>query len=245
MNKRIKTSKAIQSKTVSVRNLSDSLHNEMFQLFSEYYDSVDFKKFILDLQEKTHVFLFFNPQNQSLVGFSTIMRKSFPHIARGIFLFSGDTVMHKDYWGAKALQKSFFWFILESKLMNPFRPVYWMLMSKGHKTYLMMRKNFRDSFPNHKTETPPLFQHIQNKFYQEKFSKSYQPTTNLIVFKENIGSVKMQIAKPTNEQLKDPEVVFFLKKNPGFEMGEELACVCEIRFQDFLLHIPKFFLKAK
>ncbi|MFZ4713383.1 MAG: hypothetical protein ACOYL6_06715 [Bacteriovoracaceae bacterium] len=237
--------KKLYAQTVKTSSISEELKKQMFNLFSEYYDDVSWQKFCVDLNEKTHVFLFFTKSEKRLAGFSTILRKKIPDISPGIFLYSGDTVMHQDFWGAKILQKSFFFFIVESKLKSPFSPVYWMLISKGHKTYLMMRKNFRNSFPNNKEATPKLFQMVQDKFYLEKFKSDYDQKSGLITFKEKLGAVKGEIAHPTKKQLEDSDTAFFLKKNPLFHQGVELACICEIRFQDFLLHIPKFFLKFK
>lgn len=234
--------KALTRKTLLISELSETVKREMFALFEKYYDHVDYPRFLSDLSEKTHVFMFYDQQTSRLGGFSTIFRKEIPNIAKGCFLFSGDTVIHEDYWGSKSLQKSFFWFILESKLISPFRPVYWMLMSKGVKTYLMMRKNFVKSYPNGKEATPSEFKRVQTEFYKMKFPQDYNPATELILFKEKLGSVKAELVTPSDKALKDPESVFFYQKNPKHLDGDELACICEIRFTDFLLHVFKFFI---
>ena len=85
------------------------------------------------------------------VGFSTILlRKE----GQARTIFSGDTVVHEDYWGSKILQKGFARFLARTKLKHPATKVYWMLMSKGFKTYLLMRHNMPKSYPNH--ERPVL-----------------------------------------------------------------------------------------
>ncbi len=234
--------KKIIRQNALVEDLSEALKRDMFSLFEKYYDYVDFDRFLTDLNEKTHVFFFYEQGTKRLVGFSTIFRKEIPEIASGLFLFSGDTVIHEDYWGSKALQKSFFWFILESKIVSIRRPVYWMLMSKGVKTYLMMRKNFPASYPNYREKTPKEFKRVQNAFYQLKFPKHFKAESGLIVFEEKAGSVKTDSHFKPKEKTEDPEANFFYQKNPGFENGEELACICEIRFVDFSFHLKKFFL---
>lgn len=228
--------------TVLVSSLTPELKSQMFKLFEKYYDHVSYERFLADLHEKTHVFFFYEKPTQRLVGFSTIFRKALPSIADGSFLFSGDTVIHEDYWGSKALQKSFFWFILESKLRSPFKPVYWMLMSKGVKTYLMMRKNFKMSFPNRLGPTPGSYQNVLNGFYTLKFPADFKPLTGLIQFKEKLGSVKSTLQPHAERVVKNPEAIYFFEKNPQWEAGDELACCCEIRFSDFLFHLFKFFI---
>jgi len=235
--------KRIQSKILPVTSLSDKSISEMAKLFEQYYVDISLEQFRSDLFEKTHVFMF--TDKKKIVGFSTIFRKHIPSVGPGTFLFSGDTVLMEEYWGSKILQKTFFRYIVESKLRTPALPLYWMLISKGFKTYLMMRRNFAHSFPQQDTKTPETIQKIMDHFYKWKYGEFYNPRTGLITFESSRGAVKGKIADPTKENFEDPEVQYFLGKNPDYKKGVELACVAEIRFSDFLGHIPKYFLKFK
>ena len=237
-----KPSKQNTRKLVNISDLTPARKEEMYGLFEKYYDDVSYPRFIKDLEEKTHVFIFEEKQTNRLIGFSTIYRKSIPDIAPGTFLFSGDTVIHEDFWGNKMLQKSFFWFIISSKIQSPFKPVYWMLMSKGVKTYLMMRKNFKQSFPNYQRKTPNHFQEALDQFYLMKFKDSYVSNRGLILFSEKMGSVKANLTKEQETSIRDLDSQFFFSKNPNYQAGDELACIAEIRFMDFLLHIFKYFI---
>ncbi len=228
----------IEYRTVTVDQLSADRVREMFELFEKYYSDVDFTRFSGDLREKTHCFLFFD--QGKIIGFSTIFRRRRPEWGKGTFLFSGDTVMHENYWGSKTLQKAFFWYTVASKFRSPFRPVYWMLISKGFKTYLMMRKNYRLSFPAAQNPTPPHIQKTMDAFYTSKFGSAYSPATGLITFESSLGSVRGQTAAPSEENLKDPEVRYFLNRNPNYAAGVELACITEMRFSDFFRQIFKF-----
>jgi hypothetical protein len=232
----------IVRKRLRIEEVDEKLKKEMFTLFEQYYDHVDYSRFIEHLQEKTHLFVFLEKTSKKVIGFSTIFRKSIPQIAKGDFLFSGDTVIHEDYWGNKMLQKSFFWFIIESKLRSPFSPVYWMLMSKGVKTYMMMRKNFHESYPNYQRSTPGVFQNVQDKFYKLKFGQDYDQDKGLILFKEKIGSIKSTLTPPSEKVLKSMDAEFFFKANSNFLEGDELACVAEIQFKDFFAHVFKYFI---
>lgn len=229
-------------KLLRIEEVDESLQKEMFSLFEKYYDHVDYSRFKEHLREKTHVFLFLEGSGKKVIGFSTIYRKAIPEITKGTFLFSGDTVIHEDYWGNKMLQKSFFWFIIESKIRSPFSPVYWMLMSKGIKTYMMMRKNFYDSYPNYQRPTPPHFQETLNRFYEMKFPGDFNKKTGLILFKDKLGAIKASLTPPPEKVLVSEESKFFHKLNPNFLEGDELACICEIRFRDFFAHVFKFFI---
>ncbi len=172
--------KRVEKRTVSTRRLTEQEKRELYGLFEQYYVDVSFECFCTDLSEKTHLFIF--RSNGRLVGFSTIFRKRFRSFGKATYLFSGDTVVHRDFWGSKALQKVFFWYILSSKIRSPFKPVYWMLISKGYKTYLMMRRNFANSFPRFDSPIPAKLKCAMDTFYRFKFGEAYDPEKNLIWF---------------------------------------------------------------
>lgn len=229
------------SSIVEVTSLSDEMIAEMYHLFEIYYVDITTEQFRKDLFEKTHVFIFRSRANRELVGFSTIFRKPIPAIAPGLFIFSGDTVLREDYWGSKILQKVFYRYIVQSKILSPIQPVYWMLISKGYKTYMMMRRNFSYSFPESGRPTPSDAQLILDRFYHWKFGDTYDPKTGLITFDTAKGAVKGGIADPSEAHAQDPSVRFFLERNPDYRKGVELACMAEIRASDLLGHVPKYF----
>jgi hypothetical protein len=231
----------VRSDILKITGLSDETIDEMYRLFENYYVDISTEQFRKDLFEKTHVFIFRSMKSRELVGFSTIFRRPIPAIGPGLFIFSGDTVLREDYWGSKILQKAFFRYITQSKMLSPLKPVYWMLISKGYKTYMMMRRNFSYSFPSSTRPTPASTQQILDRFYHWKFGDSYDPKTGLITFETAKGSVKGGIADPSEAHARDPNVRYFLEKNPDYRKGVELACVAEIRASDFLGHVPKYF----
>jgi hypothetical protein len=234
----------LRSRIVRAASLSSAEIDEMFDLFRLYYVDVSPERFRTDLDEKTHV-LMFRDRTGRLAGFSTILRKSLPTIGPGIFLFSGDTVIHEDHWGTKALQRVFFKFIVRTKLRARGRPVYWMLISKGYKTYLMMRRNFAIAHPSPESFFPAELRKIRDRFYRWKFGRCFEPASGLISFERPQGAVKGSIAVPTRSQCEDPQVAAFLSLNPGYRDGIELACIAEIRWRDFAGHVAKYFVKTR
>ena len=144
-------------KVFKISELTADDQTELFELFQKYYKDVRFSMFLRDLQEKTHILILVDRSRQNiqsrswgrsrLAGFSTILSKA------NVF-FSGDTVIHEDYWGSKVLQNAFFYFIYRYKLLHPFQKKYWLLISKAFKTYLLLKNNFDSSFPAYDRETP-------------------------------------------------------------------------------------------
>lgn len=228
----------------TVKQLNSEILSEMYHLFEKYYVDISYEQFIEDLNEKTHV-MFIRNEHNVLVGFSTIFKKKMPDVGRGTFLYSGDTVIREDYWGTKYLQMAFFYFILRAKIASPFEPVYWMLISKGYKTYMMMKRNFISCWPRKEGSTPSRFKGVQDRFYREKFGTAYKAEKDLIIFEKSKGAVKGDIAAPSEESRKDLDIQFFLKKNPNYPEGEELTCITEILWKDLTFHVLKYFIPKR
>jgi hypothetical protein len=215
----------------------------MFDLFSQYYQNTDFETFLADLEEKQIVFMFRDQKTKKILGFSTIYQKKefIPSAGKARFLFSGDTVMDRSIWGSKCLQIAFFSYIFRTKLLSPFTPVYWMLISKGFKTYMMMRRNFHNSFPAKDKKIPKRIEKAQHYFYKRKFGDLYDHDVNLIKFQTRKDSVKTSYSVVPESQ--NPQIQFFLERNPGYAQGDELACIAEIKYSDFPKHLAKYIFK--
>ena len=220
---------SLSTKILAADALSSSLISSMFTIFEKYYDFVDEHTFRSDLRKKTHVILLYH--KNKLVGFSSAFIGSVGNI-KGTVIFSGDTVLEKAHWGSKILQQAFYKLMCLSLLKSPFKPVYWMLMSKGYKTYLLMRKNFPRSFPSFEKKTPILFNKVKNIFYKEYFGQDFKEEYSLIQFSKSKGQLKPGIADPGSCDMKDPNIKFFMESNPGFNNGDELACIAQIRWYD-------------
>lgn len=215
----------------------------MFALFQVYYKDISFEKFYKDLKEKTTVIILREAKSKNIKGFSTIsvtlekdqFGKSFTSV------YSGDTVLDKDYWGTSALGVSFLKYLWIQKTKAPFRPLYWFLISKGYKTYLLMANNFKTHFPRYETKTPDHMKYIMDKFYSKKFNDQFEPEKSTIRLKEVSSSLKENVAEISKKDLTVPRIHFFATKNPDWKKGVELACIAEMTF----LAPFQYFIKKK
>src|SRR5690606_25075951 len=152
----------------------------------------------------------------ALAGFSTIqLIEGERQGRRWIVLFSGDTVIDQECWGQKALQQGFVSFIISLKVKQPRRHVYWFLITKGYKTYLLIRKNFC-CFPNYRQATPIEFKTLLDEVAKLKYPKHYDPERGLIVFdskQEAQGKVKEEFEDLDELSKRNPDIAFFLERN--------------------------------
>lgn len=237
----------VTTQVVPVRVLSTAVQGEMFSLMESHYDGVSRETFATDLADKDDVFLFY--VGGRLIGFSTILCRQLPDIPGATILFSGDTVIDQDFWGRSFLQIAFGRYVLERKLRRPHAPLYWMLISKGYKTYLMMRRNYPWSFPQPGREPPTREGAAMDRFYASRFGSDYDPSTGLIRHDTGNYAVKEEWSEPPAELAADPDLRHFLKLNPGCAEGVELACIAEIRLRDylriFMKYTPRYFKLVK
>src|SRR4051812_17542361 len=100
----------LRSQIIPVSSIDETLKRDLFALFEKYYVEISYSLFCADLAEKDHVLLCWD--GNRVIGFSTAFRRRIPEIGPGVFLFSGDTVMHEDYWGSNILKSTFFRYIV-------------------------------------------------------------------------------------------------------------------------------------
>lgn len=217
------------ARTVSVRNLDDTTRAAMWALFEGYYEGVTRARFEEDLAEKNDVILLRDPRDGSLQGFSTLM--VYPSTVQGrrfVTLFSGDTLIAPGYWGQTALQRAFLAYGMKTKLRHPLVPVYWFLISKGYKTYLLLSRNFPEYWPRYDRPTPPWHRAVIDYLSREKFGAAWQPEDGVLRFPHDEGRLREDVAPVDPALMAMPDVRFFVEKNPGHTRGDELCCIGRI-----------------
>ena len=108
---------------------------------------------LADLQAKQWVILLYD--DNRLCGFSTQVVFDFPHEHRLTrILFSGDTIIDKHYWGSLALPVAWGRLMLLLQSSRPDTDLFWLLTSKGYKTYRFLPVFFHEFYPCYCTPTP-------------------------------------------------------------------------------------------
>lgn len=222
----------------------------MFKLFEIFYENVSFERFKSDLSAKSRVILLLDKEKK-IQGFSTLYDFDFLHENKNYrILYSGDTIIAPSYWGTSALTMEFLKNIIILKLKNPTRPVWWFLISKGYKTYLLLANNFIKYYPRYEEKTPSEYNNLitalSEKFYPGKFNRN----NGVIEFAEGEHEHLKDSVAPITEELmnKYPKIKFFNSQNPGWKKGDELACIGEVDPLLGIVHpfkLVKKFIKRK
>ena len=206
---------------------------KMYGIFQRYYENADLDTFLHDMSRKTGVFLLCRRSDREIVGFSTVATMDM-HIdgkpIKGVF--SGDTIIERDYWGSRALPLAFFLYLVRVVLRHPLTPVFWLLISKGYKTYLLLANNFFRFYP-HPEIRYQQYQPIIPQYCERLFPGYYDAKRGVLDFGPDYQRLKADVA-PINDDVRraSQAVAFFEACNPEWHRGTELPCVGRAGFSD-------------
>lgn len=209
-------------------DLSAMERDQMYALLTGYFANVTRPHFEADLAEKESVILLADAATGQIQGFSTLMRLRVTVDDRPIVaFFSGDTIIHHDYWGETELPRLWGRHVFSLAEAMPETRAYWFLISSGYKTYRFLPVFFREFYPTYTRPMPPAIQRIIDALACTKFPGEYDPERGIIRF-ALAAPLRPGVAEITDRRLKDPHVAFFAAANPGHVHGDQLPCLVEL-----------------
>lgn len=216
----------LHGEIIKIDSLTIETINAMYALMDEFYDRITPSAFQKDLSEKDYSIMLYG-QNNALKGFSTQKIMQITVGKQEMYgVFSGDTIIHKDYWGSLALFKVFIQHFLAYGEKYP--EFYWFLISKGYKTYKILPVIFKEFYPRVNVETPSWEKSIMHAFGKTKYSHEYDETSGVIKYKTVKDRLKDGVAEITEKQLKDKDIQYFLSVNPEYDQGNDLVCLTKL-----------------
>lgn len=218
---------AMEGRIVRREDLESQTADAMYALFQKYFAQCDRGVFDSDLAAKDRVILIYASGN--LVGFSTaqtclerINGKELP------ILFSGDTIVDRAHWGSGILERC--WLKLAVETSEQYRSsLYWFLICSGYRTYRYLPTFFKEFWPRHDSETPPTAQDLLDTLAERRFGVRYRGG---VVHLQGGGALREGVSPVDDKLLRNPDIAFFVKANPGHWRGDELACVTRIAFDN-------------
>jgi len=212
----------------SVESLTSQQKQRMFDLLKAYFEGADAEVFHKDLAEKQWAILLFDSLDGSIQGFSTQMLLERKVAGVPIkALFSGDTIINRDYWGENELAKQ--WLRLAEHLiaLYPQSRLYWFLISKGYKTYRFLPVYFKKFYPCYNSETPEFEKQVMDALGYLKYPDNYSSKDGVIHFSKDTMCLKKGVADIDANRLRNPHIRFFAERNPLYWKGDELVCLAE------------------
>lgn len=221
----------IYSRFIKLQNLQTVDIQAMYKIYSTFYQNTSRATFLSDLQHKTGAIIARTRRTKRIIGFSTLTIFDCDLHGKKIRgIFSGDTIVEPEYWGSRCLHVAFYKQILLARLRHPLTPLYWFLISKGYKTYLLLTRNFYDFYPDRNTPDSPL-RDVVSAFSTQQYPQAFDPERMLLDFGANAPCLDENVAEITPQiRAQEPDIAYFEDCNPSWRKGTELPCTGEISF---------------
>ncbi|HET9906532.1 MAG TPA: hypothetical protein VFQ23_07820 [Anaerolineales bacterium] len=224
---------SLTSLAVPRTELSESEIQSMFRVFSENFNGSTLDIFERDLHNKNWVILLRDGETKEIEGFSTLSlyETTFNHQRLSV-VYSGDTIIRREYWGTPQLPSTWIKTVLE-KSTNMIQPLYWLLISSGYKTYRFLTVFYKEFYPRYDAPTPPDVQALMEHLAGQRYGADYHCEDGVVRFQQGATPLREGIAEVTEERLHDPHVSFYIERNPGYVNGDELVCITRVHPDNF------------
>ena len=223
----------LNGRVTQVEDLSQESREQMFRLMQECYSNVDRDFFEHDLERKRWIILVCDHVGE-IHGFSTQTIIETRVDNRSVSaLFSGDTVISREYWGKNPLFQ--IWGHLALSLIDQFpdQDLYWFLVSKGFRTYRILPLFFYEFWPRFDRKTPHAFQQIINRFGGQAFPNRFDMDAGVISAGVADYHLREGVDEINEQRKRDPNLCFFERLNPGHTRGDELCCLATLTRENF------------
>lgn len=222
----------LRSRVVPRTALDEGRRQRMLALMDACYEGIVAERFFKDLDQK-HFVIVLEDRAGELMGFSTLLLLEEQFDGQPVdVVFSGDTVIDPAHWGSKALQTAFGRFCLDRKLAHPRRRLYWLLLTKGFRTYLLAVNYFPRTFPKPGQTASSSLIAFRDRLATTLWGSAFDPAREILHYETARDRVRAPLAPPPVEALQNDAVRFFMARNPGAADGDELVCLVPLPLRD-------------
>ncbi|NJM84547.1 MAG: hypothetical protein HC844_20805 [Tabrizicola sp.] len=230
--------------TGSILRQSDfgaALTAELYQIYAAYYAPTSLAMFARDLASKAYAIIVRTPDGR-VCGFSTVARLRISAEGREVeVLFSGDTVVERPHWGEQTLP--FRWIEEAGRIKSerPDVPLYWLLITKGHRTFRYLPGFAKTYCPGPHQNLRALRDAIAGQVFGGRFDAR---TGILRPDPDCPTALRPEFAGLDAARIDNPHVRAFLSQNPGHAGGDELVCLCALSAENLRPRARRQFLKG-
>ncbi|WP_296744731.1 hypothetical protein [Mesorhizobium sp.] len=217
---------SLESGTILIGDLGTDDRDEMFSLYEKYYTATDRGRFERDLSQKNAVVVVRG--KQGIVGFSTLVVDRQVIDGETVhYLFSGDTVLDSSRWGDPVLLRAWFRAAGVAKSTIGEGRFFWFSIVKGDRTFRILPNFFREFVPAIDGKDRSDLERIRNLIATARYGRFFDTRTGLIDFGQSLGHLRQEWARVEEKAARNRYAAFFLRANPWYFRGVELACLAE------------------
>ena len=217
---------------VATAALDEAARAELFE-FCDRFSSRHRHRFEAQLAKDETVFRVRGSSTGHLVGFGTLSVIDVEHQGdKAIVIYVGWTMISPEFRKHGITQRLGFRAFLQQRLRHPGRNIYWMITSSTLNSYLVVVRNFRDSYPQAGRHWP-----ARESAYVEqvlaRIGAEWDPQSG-VIGRGGVSFYREGRVDQDNVDSSDPDIAFYMQANPGQAQGDSLVCLAPLTLQNFL-----------
>lgn len=212
---------------------------ECFELLSRHFACVTWSQFNADFHEKQYVAIL--RKDGFLVGFSTMVTIPITTTkGESLYIaFSGDTAIEFEARNSLGFGITLSSFFRENISTYGDSKVWYVLISKGWRTYKAMEFMFHSFSPCPSKNISTLEREIAVTFGKNRYPSRLKEEN--LILQGLHGDQKLKDGSPDLEVPTTELGLFFKQKNPNFAQGDELICLARLSYDNFTERFKRCF----
>ncbi len=210
-----------------VAHISPSEKQQMYTILSKYFLGTSFKEFEHDLSQKE--IAIFIKNEEKIMGFSTLVCSTVEVNGYSVpVIFSGDTIVEQEHRNSAGLgiEVANYFDRVRKRCSGT---VYYLLSTKGWRTYKVLPFFFNEYYPRANREMPPETREVRDAFCLAKYGESYDAQRGLIIAKGDPQRLRSEnLTDASYPERESEDIAFFFEQNPDYLEGTELVCIASI-----------------
>lgn len=224
---------ALDIATVPVARLSSPEWDEVWALAQEFMDTTR-EVFEGSLRSKDACVLIRDRVTRALLGIGGIAVHEARHEGRAQrLIFVGNTFFRDGLRGQSLIQRLGFETFLRTRLKHPLDDIWLCFDTYSYKSYLMLPRNFVTFWPRRDQPTPSWVQELLESFARVHYGGAWDPERG-IVRGDPRRRLREGVASVDEALLTDPDIRFFVEKNPGYARGDQLPVLVPLNASNWM-----------
>jgi hypothetical protein len=217
---------------VATADLDEAARAELFE-FCDRFSSRHRHRFEAQLAKDETVFRVRGSSTGHLVGFGTLSVIDVDYQGdRAIVIYVGWTMISPEFRKHGITQRLGFRAFLQQRLKHPRRDIYWMITSSTLNSYLVVVRNFRDSYPQAGRHWPPR----ESAYVEQvlaRLGSAWDPQTG-VIGRGGVSFYREGRVDQGDVDVSDPDIAFYMQANPGQAQGDSLVCLAPLTLKNFI-----------
>jgi hypothetical protein len=210
--------------------VTGAVWDEVWQLTSRFYET---ERSYVEPRLRSHeqLALFRSAGDGALIGMAAIQSDAVDFRGQRLLLiFTSHTIVDERYRGQNLLQRAGVRTYLRSCVRHPLRRKFWVFDTFSYRSYLLLPRNLHEFWPRRDRPTPDWQAGLMQHYGAIKYGEAWNGG---VVQRSPHKRLLPQTATLAGDMLRDPDLAFFSRMNPGHAQGDMLLCLCPLNFPNW------------